>query len=48
MPTIGRYVVDMLEGTLDEGLVKRWAWDRPNEGAAHGDLLPTLELRDLQ
>lgn len=48
MPTIGRYVVEMLDGTLDQALVKRWAWDRPNEGAAHGKLLPTLEMGDLE
>lgn len=47
MPTIGRHVVELLDGELDADLVKRWAWDRENEGSAHGDLLPTLELRDL-
>lgn len=47
MPTIGRYVVELLEGTLDLALVKRWAWDRDNQGSAHGDLLPALELKDL-
>ncbi|KAI4647189.1 uncharacterized protein J4E79_010340 [Alternaria viburni] len=47
MPTIGRYVVEMLDGTLDPALAKRWAWDRENEGGAHAHLLPTIELRDL-
>ena len=47
MPTIGRYVVELLDGKLDPALVKRWAWDRENDGSAHGDLLPTLELSDL-
>jgi len=47
MPTIGRYVVEMLEGTLDSALVNRWAWDCENEGGAHAHLLPTTELRDL-
>ncbi|KAI4925216.1 hypothetical protein J4E85_007093 [Alternaria conjuncta] len=47
MPTIGRYVVEMLDGTLDPSLAKRWAWDRENKGGAHAHLLPTLELRDL-
>jgi len=47
MPTIGRYVVEMLDGTLDPSLTKRWAWDRENEGGAHAHLLPTIELRDL-
>lgn len=47
MPTIGRYVVESLDGKLDPALVKRWAWDRNDDGSAHGDLLPTLELSDL-
>jgi sarcosine oxidase / L-pipecolate oxidase len=47
MPTIGRYVVELLDGELDPALVKRWAWDRDNTGSAHGDLLPTIELKDL-
>jgi sarcosine oxidase/L-pipecolate oxidase len=47
MPTIGRYVVQMLDGELDSALSERWAWDRENEGAAHGKLLPKLELKDL-
>lgn len=47
MPTIGKYIVEMLDGTLDATLVKRWAWDRANDGGAHKDLLPQIELRDL-
>lgn len=47
MPTLGRYVVEMLDGTLDPALAKRWAWDRGTEGGAHRGLLPQLELRDL-
>jgi len=47
MPTLGRYVVEMLDGTLDPALAKRWAWDRGTEGGAHKGLLPQLELRDL-
>lgn len=47
MPTIGQYVVELLTGKLDPALVNRWAWDRDNEGSAHGDLLPSVELSDL-
>ena len=47
MPTLGRYVVEMLDGTLDPALAKRWAWDRGTEAGAHRGLLPQLELRDL-
>lgn len=27
-PVLGKYVIQMLEGTLDPALVKKWAWDR--------------------
>jgi sarcosine oxidase/L-pipecolate oxidase len=47
MPTIGKYVVDMLDGSLDDALLKRWAWDRKNEGGAHQDLLPQIEMGNL-
>jgi hypothetical protein len=48
MPTIGRYAVAMLDGTLDPSLTKRWAWDRENNGGgAHSHLLPNIEMRDL-
>ncbi|KAK0114323.1 hypothetical protein ONS95_013817 [Cadophora gregata] len=47
MPTIGRYVVEMMDGVLDPELAKRWAWERGAEGGAHKGLLPQLELRDL-
>ncbi|KAI4942775.1 hypothetical protein J4E91_009694 [Alternaria rosae] len=42
MPAIGRYVVEMLDGTPDPTLVKSWAWGRGNEGNAHAHLLSTL------
>ncbi|KAI8632714.1 sarcosine oxidase [Xylariaceae sp. FL1651] len=29
LPVIGRYVIQMLEGTLEPDLERRWAWDRP-------------------
>ena len=49
MPPIGRYVVAMLDGTLDPSLAKRWAWDRENNGGgAHSHLLPNIEMRDLR
>ena len=44
MPTIGRYVGDLLDGELELALVKRWAWDRDNKGSAHRGLLPSVEL----
>jgi hypothetical protein len=46
LPIVGRYVVDLLEARLEAALVKRWAWDRSDEGEAHGGLVPVLELSD--
>ncbi|KAG9189152.1 hypothetical protein G6011_06020 [Alternaria panax] len=48
MPTIGRYVANMLDGKLDPSLAKRWAWDGENNGGGtHSHLLPKLEMGDL-
>lgn len=47
MPTLGRYVVQMMTGTLDEEKARKWAWDRPNEGAACIMYLPSRDLKDI-
>jgi sarcosine oxidase/L-pipecolate oxidase len=47
MPTIGEYVVQMLNRTLDEEKTKRWAWDRPDDGAACIMYIPTRDLKDI-
>src|SRR6266536_6581655 len=47
LPVIGKYVVQMLDGILDESLVKRWAWDRDQKGGAHDKLIPKRELKDV-
>ncbi len=48
LPIIGKYVVQMLDGTLDEDIAKRWAWDRDQKGSAHEKIVPKRELKDLQ
>ncbi|KAI1121791.1 sarcosine oxidase [Nemania abortiva] len=47
MPTIGRYVVQMLQGTLPDEFASRWAWDRPIEGGALPEFLPQRDLKDI-
>ncbi|KAK8096157.1 hypothetical protein PG999_014179 [Apiospora kogelbergensis] len=47
LPTIGKYVIQLMEGTLDPKLAKTWAWDRPNNGSAHEGLVPTREMKDV-
>ena len=48
MPTIGKYVVQLLDGKLDEKKRKRWAWDRENDGAACVMYIPTRDLKDIR
>jgi hypothetical protein len=47
LPILGKYVVKLLDGELNESLVKRWAWDRRQEGAAHETVRPRRELNNL-
>ena len=47
MPTLGKYVVQMMTGALDPEKSQRWAWDRPNLGAACIMYIPTRELREI-
>jgi len=46
-PVIGKYVVQMLKGVLDEEKVRRWAWDRDDAGAACIMYLPARDLKDI-
>ncbi|KAI0118242.1 sarcosine oxidase [Nemania sp. FL0031] len=46
LPVIGRYVTQMLDGTLESDLEKRWAWDRPVPEDP-GKQWPRHNLRDL-
>ncbi|EPE25093.1 FAD/NAD(P)-binding protein [Glarea lozoyensis ATCC 20868] len=47
LPIIGKYVVSMISGDLEDGLRKRWAWDRDQQGSAHQKIIPKRELCDL-
>ncbi|KAI1429746.1 sarcosine oxidase-like protein [Xylaria sp. FL1777] len=47
LPVIGKYVAQMIKGTLDVELAKTWAWDRDDKGSAHEGLLPHREMRDV-
>ena len=49
LPTLGRYVVEMLDGVLAPDLVERWAWDRElkKHESSWSALWPTQELRDV-
>ncbi|KAI3318852.1 sarcosine oxidase [Xylariaceae sp. AK1471] len=46
LPVIGQYVVQMLDGTLEPDLEKRWAWDRPLPDNP-GKQWPRHDLREL-
>ena len=47
LPIIGDYVVKLLDGKLEENLMKRWAWDRAQEGGVHEKVTPKRELKYL-
>ncbi|CAG8951807.1 hypothetical protein HYFRA_00005611 [Hymenoscyphus fraxineus] len=47
LPIIGKYVVEMLDGQLDESHSARFAWNRDQSGSAHEKIVPQRELRDL-
>ncbi len=50
LPIIGKYVVLMLRGELDDEMKGRWDWEKSNVSngdGAHGGLWPRRELLDL-
>ncbi|RYP91109.1 hypothetical protein DL770_002765 [Monosporascus sp. CRB-9-2] len=47
LPVIGKYVVQMLEGSLALELREKWAWDRELSDPSKNKVWPRHELRDL-
>ncbi|KAJ4344861.1 uncharacterized protein N0V89_012605 [Didymosphaeria variabile] len=46
-PVLGKYVVQMLEGELEEELAWKWAWDRERPDERLNAEFPRWEMRDL-
>jgi glycine/D-amino acid oxidase-like deaminating enzyme len=47
-PVIGKYVVQMLEGSLEPALVQKWAWDRERPDSSNNPEYPRVEMRELE
>jgi glycine/D-amino acid oxidase-like deaminating enzyme len=47
-PVIGKYVAQMLEGTLAPEMEARWSWDRERPDSSQNPEYPNSELADLQ
>ncbi|KAF4122455.1 to sarcosine oxidase [Geosmithia morbida] len=47
-PVLGKYIVEMLEGNLEQELVDRWAWDRVRPDPALNPEWPRAEMSDLE
>jgi sarcosine oxidase/L-pipecolate oxidase len=48
LPTIGDFIVRMLDGSLPEELGERWAWDRAKLEKSNQRMIPAKELADLK
>ena len=46
-PVIGKYVIQMIEGSLSPELEGRWAWDRERPDALENLEYPNSEMNDL-
>lgn len=47
LPILGKLVSNMMNGTLDPDLAKRWAWDRDMPHIGRGSLWPKREWKDI-
>lgn len=47
MPILGKYIVKMMEGTLEPEFAKAWAWDREPNNEPEGDMWPRREMMDI-
>lgn len=46
-PVLGKYIVQMLENSLEPELVQKWAWDREQTDPALNPDYPRHEMKDL-
>lgn len=46
-PVLGKYIVQMLDGTLSQELTDKWAWDRERPDPALNPDYPRWEMKDL-
>ena len=46
-PVLGKYIIQMLEGTLSPELANKWAWDRERPDSALFADWPRAEMKDL-
>ncbi|CAM1506047.1 Fc.00g056880.m01.CDS01 [Cosmosporella sp. VM-42] len=46
-PVLGKYIIQMLEGSLSPELVEKWAWDRERPDPALNPEWPRAEMKDL-
>ncbi|KAL1877515.1 hypothetical protein Daus18300_002503 [Diaporthe australafricana] len=47
LPVLGKYVVQLLQGSLDEHWARKWAWDKALPPPPVNGCWPTKELSDL-
>lgn len=43
-PVLGKYITEMLEGTLDPELAEKWAWDRERPDPSNNPDWPRHEM----
>lgn len=46
-PVLGKYVVQMLEGSLEPELTEKWAWDRERPDPSSNPEWPRTEMNDM-
>lgn len=46
-PVLGKYVLQMLENSLEEDLKQKWAWDRDRPDPSENPDYPRAELANL-
>jgi sarcosine oxidase / L-pipecolate oxidase len=47
LPNIGKYVTQRLLGELAQEKAAKWAWDRPDDGAACEMYIPSRDLKTI-
>jgi glycine/D-amino acid oxidase-like deaminating enzyme len=46
-PVLGKYIISMLEGTLEPELCEKWGWDRDRPDPKHFADWPRHDMKDM-
>ena len=48
LPTVGDFIAKMINGSLEQELAERWAWDRAKQDCSNKRMMPAKDMAELK